>query len=411
MNQNYTIFTYVVWFIATYYVVLFLVILFSDKKKIMERKKPYRNYSPFVSIIIPAYNEEESIIETIDSLKKLDYPNIEFIIVNDGSKDRTSEIVRAAIAEDKKFILIDNTTNKGKAKSLNEGIAAAKGEFIATIDADSVVEPAVIRKVLPYFSNKVGAVTITVDLKSIKTLLDKIIELEFAIGLSLFMKILSTFNSVFVTPGPFSIYRASVLRKIGGFDPNSITEDLEIAYRIHKAGHKIDNCFNAKVKTQSPPNLKAMYVQRRRWYTGALLTVIQHRNMLFNPKYGFFGFIVPYTFLLIISGLGLFLMTIYLLFSNLISLAQFLQYVNNSTIQRILEVRFDILTISGINIVGIMALFTSISLIVIGLFFTGKSIWKRKMGVFAFPLLFFLYQFYWMRAILAVISGRTTKWR
>jgi len=83
MNQTYAILTYVVWFIATYYVVLFLVILFSDKKKIMKKKRLYRNARLLVSVIIPAYNEEENILETIDgSLKDLNYPNVEFIIVN-----------------------------------------------------------------------------------------------------------------------------------------------------------------------------------------------------------------------------------------------------------------------------------------------------------------------------------------
>ena len=108
------------------------------------------------------------------------------------------------------------------------------------MDADTIVEPDAIKKSLPYFNEgDVGAVTVSVEVNRPKSFLHKIIDLEFILGLSLFLKVFSFFNCIFVTPGPFSIYRKDVLDKIGGFDVNNIVEDFEIVFRIRKAGYKI----------------------------------------------------------------------------------------------------------------------------------------------------------------------------
>ena len=155
-----------------------------------------------LSVIIPAYNEERFILPLLQrvkqSLNQLDIAN-EIIVVNDGSTDGTSDVVNSMIKGDARFRFIDRKENRGKAVSLNEALQHISGEFVATMDADSAVDSDIIGKVLPYFEDpKMGAVTVTVEVRKPKTWLQKIISIEYIIGLSLFLKIYSLFNGIFV---------------------------------------------------------------------------------------------------------------------------------------------------------------------------------------------------------------------
>lgn len=411
MNPVYSAFVYIVWFLSTYYIVVFSLVLLTRKEKLYEKKK-WSGELPLVSVIVPAFNEAKKIAHTIKSLKKINYPHLEFIVVNDGSSDNTSNVVKENIKNDERFVFIDNKKNQGKAASLNEGIGIAKGEYIACMDADSVVEPDVFHKTLPYFDNKkIGAVTITVEVKNPKGLLQRMIDLEFILGLSLFLKALSFMNCIFVTPGPFSIYRTKVLKEINGFDPNNITEDTEIAYRIHKHGYTIENCMDAKVHTIVPPTFKKICIQRKRWYSGALQTIIQHRKMFFNKRYGTFSFFTPYNYLVIALGLMLFFSSSYLGLSRTIkNLIQF-RYTGFNFFDRLFDFDIDLLTLNRLTLVGISCFIFSVMIMFMGVILTRQNIHKKKYGLIGFPLMFFLYQYFWTISIIAVIRGKKIKWR
>ncbi|MBN2142014.1 glycosyltransferase family 2 protein [Candidatus Woesearchaeota archaeon] len=412
MNLIYNIFVYTIWFLATYYVVLILLILLIGRDKLYEKARKSLGRKPWVSIIVPAYNEEAKISYTIESLKKVIYDKIEFIIVNDGSKDSTPETVRHAIGGDPRFIFIDRKQNKGKAASLNEGIARSKGEFVATIDADSVIEPRMISKVLPYFAEReVAAVTVAVRVKNPKTILHKIFELEYIIGLSLMLKVFSFFNGIFVTPGPFSIYRKSIMEKIGGFDEHNITEDMEIAYRIQKARYRIENCMSAKVYTIVPDTFRQICVQRKRWYSGAIYTLAKHRDMILNKKYGFFGYFMFFNYVLIFMGLFLFLYSTYLLAKNLLENLLYFQYTSFNFLNQLKYFELDYLMLGRTTILGIIAISFTILALLVGLYFTRTSASKRKMGVVGYPFLFFFYQWFWILSIISVVRGKKAKWR
>src|SRR3989338_5489127 len=246
MMLGYSILVHIVWFLSTYFIIVFLLTLLKNKGNLYKSPKFGKNDElPKASIVISAYNEEKKIAESIESLKGIDYPKelYEVIIVNDGSKDKTRDVA-IKYADGKNIIFIDNVENKGKAACLNQGIKIAKGGYVACMDADSIVSKDILRKTIPYFNDsKTGAVTVSVEVKNANNFLQRIIQLEYLLGLSLFLKVFSSFNCVHVTPGPFSIYRKSMLENIGYFDKGNITEDLEIAYRIHKYGYKIRNCM------------------------------------------------------------------------------------------------------------------------------------------------------------------------
>jgi cellulose synthase/poly-beta-1,6-N-acetylglucosamine synthase-like glycosyltransferase len=414
MNPIYTAFVYLVWFLSTFFIVVFLLLLIIGKGKLYEKRKLSPEKRPKVSILVPAYNEEEKIASTIASLKKIDYENVEFIILNDGSKDKTSNVVKANIKNDPRFRFIDNTVNKGKAACLNQGISLSTGEYVATMDADSVVEHKVFQKVLPYFDDtKVGAVTIAVEIKKPKKYFHKLVDLEFTIGLSLFLKISSFLNTVYVTPGPFSVYRKDVLDKIGGFDPKNFTEDLEIAYRIHKAGYKIDNCMEAKVSTYVPPTLKALYVQRRRWYSGALITLFQHRKMMFKKKYGLFGYLMPFNYTLIMMGIALFLVTTYLSIKHAVTTGLYFQYTDLNLWHRLMDFKgYDFLTLSKISFIGASSLLLGMALVIVGLILARKRLAEKKWALLGWPFVYVIYQLFWIGSIWSVIrKGKKIRWR
>ncbi len=411
MMLVYNAIVYFVWFMATYYLVFFMLSLFTYRGNLFEKKKYTSKKHPLVSIIVPAFNEEESIGESIDSLKKTTYKNIEFLVINDGSTDRTSEIVREKIEGDSRFRFFDNSVNQGKATILNQGIAESKGEMVACMDADSIIEDNIVEKVLPYFSEKkVGAVTVSVEVNKPKGVLQKICALEFALGLSLFLKLFSFLDCVFVTPGPFSMYRKSVLNKIGGFNPENITEDHEIAFRIHKHGYKIRNCIEAKVFTTLPDTFKGIYVQRRRWYSGAIQTFFQHKNMLGKPKYGLFGYFIPFNFFLIGMGLMLFTATTIMTISRNAREIFFYRHTDFNFFEHF-SINIDLLYIGQVNILGISLFLSTIVLMIVGVKITKRKFSDNKVGVLGYPFMFFLYQLYWGGALLAVLKRKKIKWR
>lgn len=412
MNVAYDILVYVVWFFSTYFTMVLILTLLLHKEDIFISPKQEEKLSK-VSIVISAYNEEKDIAATIESLKQVGYPKelFEIIVVNDGSKDNTSNVLKS-YADKKEIIFIDNAKNKGKAACLNQGIARAAGEFVACMDADTVADKDVLLKTIPYFKDKkIGAVTVPVEVKNPKTLLEKVIELEYILGLSLFLKVLSMFDTVLVTPGPFSIYRKTMLNEIGCFDPTNITEDLEIAYRIHRAKYKIACCLNTKVTTIIPDTFKGLYHQRNRWYSGALLTVMQHKKMLFKKDYGLFGYFVPFNYTIILLGLGLFLYSMYLFFSNVYKALSYLYLTNFNIWSHLIELKaFDPLLFSIFGFLGIASISMTVIALVIGLTYTNKGIKGRYVSSIGFVLLFFLYQVFWFSSIYNVLAGKKIKW-
>jgi cellulose synthase/poly-beta-1,6-N-acetylglucosamine synthase-like glycosyltransferase len=413
MNILYTIFVTVLWFLSTYFAVVILLTMLTKKKKIFEAPR-FRSLdrTPLVTILVPVYNEGKKVKETLDSLKKVDYPKdkLEIIILNDGSKDNTSEIVRQNLGP--RMTFVDNKKNKGKAATLNQGIELAKGEFIATMDGDSEVPSDIITQTIPHFANeKVGAVTVTVEVKDPQTLLQKIIEIEYIIGLHLMLRILSLFGALHVTPGPFSVYRKKAFDDVGVYDVDNIVEDHEIAMRMQTKGWKIANCNSTRVRTISPGTFKELYVQRKRWYTGSLLTLWQYRGKMFKKETGMLGFVYPYTYILITGGLLLFSYSLYLMISKAIQYISYYSLTNFNFFAHFSLQNIDLLTMGALSVLGVAAIMTTILTETIALVMTKNPIRKRIPGFIGFIFLFFLYQIFWGSSFVSAITRKKVKWR
>ena len=414
MNPIYAALVYLVWFLSTYFVVVFLLFLIRYRKNLFVAPlQPPGEDLPTISMVISAFNEEEHIGKCISSVQNISYPKdkLEIVVVNDGSTDGTARAV-SSFLKDKRIRFIDNKENKGKATCLNEGIRIAQGTFIACMDADSMVSRDILKKSIPFFQNpKVGAVTVTVKAKHRGSFLERVIEIEYILGLSLFLKLFSYLHCVYVTPGPFSIYRASLLKEIGGFDEKSITEDLEIAYRINKAGYTIASCMSTSVTTVIPHTFQGLYRQRRRWYSGALLTIWKHRTMFFTRKAGFFGIFIPFTYTLITLGLALFLVSIFMLASRLWRNISYFALTNFNFFEHFhWRELLDPLAISAFTILGVSGLLGTLAVLTSGLSATKAGFRKRKTSFVGYFLLFFLYQFFWLSSFASVLLRRKIKW-
>ena len=147
---------------------------------------------------------------------------------------------------------------------------------------------------VPHFNDEgIAAVTPSMKVFRPKNMLQKFQWFEYIFAI-LLRKLMQFLESIYVTPGPFSLYRKRVLEKIGYFDENNITEDMEIALRIQKNNYKIKHALDAVVYTDAPSTINSFYSQRRRWYQGLLYNSWKYRRIFFNRDYGDFGiFMMP----------------------------------------------------------------------------------------------------------------------
>lgn len=303
-------FLYYIFIISTLFFTSFFLIIFIEKRKHFGFGKDKVAKNPkSLSVLIPAYNEEDSIAETIKCVAESSYPKnkLEIIVINDGSKDNTLQIIQEMQKKYPKLIKIIDQKNQGKARALNNAIKIAKGEFIAVVDADSLVSKNSLLLLMGAFENEpdISAVTSNIQIKERDTFLRKIQDIEYTIIIWI-RKILQFIEAIYVTPGPLSMYKASVLRKVGCFDEKNVTEDIEIAWRLLSKGYKIRIALDALILTHAPTKIKAWWNQRVRWSAGGIQTFLKYRKLVFNKKYGSFGiFVIPFfAFSIFISILG-----------------------------------------------------------------------------------------------------------
>lgn len=295
----------ILFFFGIFFLMLFALLHYKNRIKLYEY--PIPKVYPSISILVPAYNEEDSLEGTVESLIKLDYPKDkkQIIIINDGSKDKTADIALALSKKYKNILFIDKP-NSGKANSLNQGIKSATGELFAVVDADSYPKPDSLKKMIGYFEDPiVAAVTSRVLVRNKKNLLEKYQVLDYSI-IAWTRKLLDFVDSVYVTNGPLSVYRTSVVRKVGGFDPKNLTEDIELTWNLLSKGYKTKMSYSSIVYTVVPDKFNVWVNQRVRWNLGGLQTAHKYRKYMFRNTEQMFGnFVVPYvsaSFILAIIG-------------------------------------------------------------------------------------------------------------
>ncbi len=329
------------------------LLVFFRNKKTQDRDLNYKNYP--ISIVVPAYNEDVSLITCTEMLTQLDYPDFEVIVVNDGSRDKTMQVLKESYelvsrengrtrllhtmpvknvfdVKDRNIVVIDKE-NGGKADAINTGINYATGKYICTIDADSILDRDALKAVIkPFIKNKNTIVTggqlavaNDVQLENNKVINSKAPRniwvqwqiIEYIKSFLVSRIALSKIDALLIMSGAFSLFKKEDLLQIGGFlsktndheyikkhigtGKQTVCEDMEVVVRLWQ--FKYDRKIKAKAVflaepvcwTEVPDNPVNLYKQRSRWHQGLGETLKMHRNMIFEPKYGITGlFGLPY---------------------------------------------------------------------------------------------------------------------
>ena len=301
-----------------------------------------------ISLIIPAYNEEEHIVQNVRSLLKINYPEFDIIVVNDGSTDKTGEkVVRAfhmhkietsiryqipteqieGVYFSKEYpnLLYVHKKNGGKSDALNAGINISRYPLFTCLDADSRLEKdALLRLSLEFLKDSRtvvagglvrianGSRIVDGELKGFtmpKKLIERFQIVEYYRSFLMGRVFWSSTNSLLIVSGAFGLFRKQTVLDVGGYKRNTIGEDMEIVVRIHRYMHKQHKKYRVKFNefsicwTQGPMSLSDIRSQRRRWQIGLMDTLISHAGMTFNPFYGFVGlFSMPYNWIFELFG-------------------------------------------------------------------------------------------------------------
>ena len=297
-----SIIIYLVSYFSLFVGIFFLYTFFENRAKM---KGPKIKKFPKISILIPAYNAEKFIKKTIECALNCDYPEKEIIVIDDGSTDRTYQIVKKF---KNKGVKIFKKENGGKASALNFGIDKCNGKLIMTLDADSFLEKDTIRKMVAYFKDRnVMSVVPTLKVYNPKTIIERMQVIEYTLT-SFIRKIFTFMHGLNVNPCA-PIYRAEFLKK-NKFDEDNLTEDLEMGLRVQSQHYDIQHAIDANVYTIVPNNLKSLMKQRVRWNYGTIWNLKNKYGFMFSLKYGDLGlFILPTT--LIFFGLAVFLLIYY----------------------------------------------------------------------------------------------------
>lgn len=284
---------YIFIFVTLYFEVFLFLSFLEDKNRNKGLISKESSDTKSVTILIPCFNEESTIEDTIKSIFNLDYPKeyIKIIAIDDGSKDNTLK----KLYEVQKLhpdIQIITKENGGKHTALNLGLKYTTTPYVGCLDADSFVAKNALSKIMAKFRDEeVMAVVPSTIVHNPKTLIQKMQKAEYHYG-NFIRYALSKMGAVHIAPGPFSFFKVEVFEKIGEYKKAHNTEDMEIAMRMQKNKMKIVHSNEALVYTKSPDTIKKLYKQRVRWVSGFFGNLIDYKKMILNPNYGDLGMVV-----------------------------------------------------------------------------------------------------------------------
>lgn len=345
-------------------------------------------YHPKVSIIIPVHNGSEVIEETLRQIKKTRYPDFETIVVDDGSTDDTAE----KVAKFDWVKLVRRATSSGKKTgAINFGLNYASGQVIVVIDDDTPPEPDALAEVVqPLKASRVAASGGNIQVFGARrNLLVRLQELEYLKTMELGRAWQSLiYNAVVVISGAFGAFNREYLAQIGDYDIETITEDLDVTWKLYKLKRMVGFAPYAYAKTDVPVTLGTLKHQRRRWDMGLLQTVSKHRDLVFNKRFGKVGMLMLPEALI----LELFLIIIKPFYIMIL----IFRHINLAEIALTSFYFYLVLEVLSISTAGL---------------FSNKKKWALR--VYYAPLMIFYYT--WLAtvrwsAIIAYVRGKEMKW-
>jgi len=403
---------YATLFVSLYFEVFLLITFFEKSESSSFAALPAFTPEelPTVAVFIPCWNEESTIVGTLNSLLALNYPKekLEIIAVNDGSTDNTLAVLKTF--ESHPQVRIIDKENGGKHSAMNAALSFTKAEIVGCLDADSFVESDALLRIVNHFvSDKdVAAVTPTIKVFNAQSAMQVVQRAEY--GLSVFMRnALAHMDSLFITPGPFSFFRRSVILEVGPWRHGHSTEDLEMCLRLQENHKKVTNEPNAIVYTKTPKTTHALFRQRVRWTYGFLKNAIDYRYMFFNPTYGTLGMLVlPMSLISLFSAIFLFSS---LIWNTLVFIIQ--ELVRFQTVGLTAPTpQFDIFFINTSVILSIVIVLIILTIVLMGI---GKKLAKDSFISYDVPVYMALYGFItpvWLiTALYKAVMNTGVRWR
>jgi peptidoglycan-N-acetylglucosamine deacetylase len=262
---------------------------------LIEKLRPDRAVMPVpppsVTVLIPAHNEESVIVQTINSVLLSDLKDLHIIVVNDGSTDRTKELLDTNFSRNPRVRII-HQVNRGKAAALNLAMSLADTEIVVTIDADTEIEPDAIGKLIRHFSDpKVGAVAGNVKVGNRSRWLTRWQALEYITSQNMEKRAFDLLNCITVVPGALGAWRKKAIEAAGGITADTVAEDADLTIAIRRLGWRVSYDEEAVAWTEAPETAGQLIRQRFRWTFGTLQSFWKHGDTLLRPKYGTLGWI------------------------------------------------------------------------------------------------------------------------
>ena len=246
---------------------------------------------PSVTVLIPAHNEENVIVQTITSVLLSDLQDLRIIVVNDGSTDKTAHLLDVNFSRDPRVRII-HQVNRGKAAALNVAMSLADSEIVVTIDADTEIEPDAISKLLRHFSDpQLGAVAGNVKVGNRSRWLTRWQALEYITSQNMEKRAFDLLNCITVVSGALGAWRKKAIESVGGITADTVAEDADLTIAIRRLGWRVCYDEEAVAWTEAPETAAQLIRQRFRWTFGTLQSFWKHADTLFRPKYGTLGWV------------------------------------------------------------------------------------------------------------------------
>jgi peptidoglycan-N-acetylglucosamine deacetylase len=309
-----------------------------------------------VSVLIPAFNEEVVIAQTVMRILKSDYPGLEVIVIDDGSRDRTADVLRDAFGSDPRVSVL-TIPNSGKATALNTGLARAKGEIVVALDADTLFAANTISRLARWFADPhIGAVAGNAKVGNRINTITRWQALEYIVAQNLERRALAALDTLTVVPGAVGAWRRSVLVELGGFPLDTLAEDQDLTIAVQRAGHRVLFDASAIARTEAPATVRGLARQRFRWAYGTLQCLWKYRDVTFNPRYGALGLIAlpqVWLFQIVLSTLAP-LVDLSFIWQILTALLNYLQHGNEFNSANVQKVAVYYCIFMGVDLLAAM---------------------------------------------------------
>ncbi len=246
---------------------------------------PARDDYPLIAVLVPCFNEEENVEDTIEALMELQYPNYEVIAINDGSKDRTGELLNKLAEKFPILRVIHQVKNQGKAVGLNTAALMTRAEILLGIDGDARLDPYSLHWLVNHFDDpEVAAVTGNPRVRNRSTLLGRIQVGEFSSIVGLIKRAQRSVGLIFTVSGVITAFRRSALHEVGYWSPEKLTEDVDVSWKLQLAGWGIHFEPRALCWILMPETLGGLWKQRLRWSMGGTQVLLDYWPQLFHWK-------------------------------------------------------------------------------------------------------------------------------